>query len=90
MTERLKQEGKKESDANAVEVVEGRDELNLAEFPLAALADRVPSDQKTLVFTDTIWDQQARQTVVRRLTISASDRYGLPTALDDEHLVATS
>jgi len=84
MTERLKQEGKKESDANAVEVVEGRDELNLAEFPLAALADRVPSDQKTLVFTDTIWDQQARQTVVRRLTISASDRYGLPTALDDE------
>ncbi|RIK77026.1 MAG: replication initiator protein A [Planctomycetota bacterium] len=66
------------------ESAEGRDELNLAEFPLAALADRVPNDQKTLVFEDTVWDRQARQRVVRRLTISASDRYGLPTALDDE------
>jgi hypothetical protein len=68
----------------AVENAVGRDELNLAEFPLAALADRAPKGQKTLVFEDTVWDKRAQQRVVRRLTISASDSYGLPTAIDDE------
>jgi hypothetical protein len=62
----------------------GRDELNLAEFPLAAISDCVPDGQKTLVFTDTIFDQGKSATITRRLTISASDAYGLPTALDDE------
>jgi len=62
----------------------GRDELNLAEFPLTSLADRVPKNQKTLVFEDTIWDRQSGSPQTRRLTITASDRYGLPTALDDE------
>ena len=61
-----------------------RDELNFAEFPLAALTDRIPADQKTLEFTDTIFDHGRRQPVLRKLTITASDRYGLPTALDDE------
>jgi hypothetical protein len=62
----------------------GRDELNLVEFPLAMLADRVPQGCKTLVFEDRIWDRGQRQHVARRLTISASDKFGLPTALDDE------
>ena len=30
----------------------GKDELNLAEFPIAALTDRVPDGQTTLVFED--------------------------------------
>jgi hypothetical protein len=62
----------------------GRDEMNLAEFPLATLADRVPQGCKTLVFEDRTWDRGQRQHVARRLTISASDKFGLPTALDDE------
>src|SRR5262249_48435515 len=61
-----------------------RDELNFAEFPLAALSDRLPSDAKTLVFTDTICDQGNRVPGTRTFTIAASDRYGLPTALDEE------
>lgn len=56
--------------------------MNLAEFPLASLDDRLPKDQKTLVFEDQI--QVKGAPVTRRLTISASDKYGLPTALDDE------
>ena len=32
-------------------------EMNLAEFPLATLADRVPPDSKTLVFEDRVWDR---------------------------------
>lgn len=61
-----------------------KDELNFAEFPLASLADHVPNDQKTLTFVDTIFDQGSNQPVTRKLTISASDQYGLPRALDEE------
>lgn len=62
----------------------GKDELNLAEFPLSALSHRVAPNQKTLKFSDAIWDRNAKQKVERCLTITAADKYGLPTALDDE------
>lgn len=61
-----------------------KDELNFAEFPLASLADRVPEGQKKLEFHDTIFDQSVGQHITRKLTIAASDMYGLPTALDEE------
>jgi hypothetical protein len=63
---------------------EGRDELNLAEFPIALLSSRADSRLKTIQFEDRVWDRSRDGWVSRRLTISASDRYGLPTALDDE------
>jgi hypothetical protein len=63
-----------------------RDELNLAEFPIAALADRVPDDQLTLVFEDRL-EQRDSAPIVRRLTITGSPKSGLPTALDDEVMV---
>lgn len=63
-------------------LVEGRDALNLCEFPLAALGDRVARGQKTLVFEDSVnW---SGKTTTRRLIVAASEKYGLPTALDDE------
>lgn len=65
-----------------------RDELNFAEFPIASVADRIPSSQKTLTFTDTIFDQSRNARISRKLTISGSDHYGLPTALDDEVILA--
>jgi hypothetical protein len=61
-----------------------RDELNFAEFPIASLSDSLPSDQKTLVFTDEIVDRGRNERVTRKLTITASDEFGLPTAMDDE------
>jgi plasmid replication initiation protein len=63
---------------------EGKDELNLAEFPLSAIADRLHPDQKTMVFEDKVWDTSQNEMVTRQLTITAADQYGLPTALDDE------
>ena len=66
----------------------GRDELNLAEFPITLLTDRVPDGCKTLEFEDSVFDSQANSLVTRRLTITGSDKYGLPTAVDDEILVA--
>src|SRR4051812_25223808 len=56
----------------------GRDEMNLAEFPVALLADRVPKGQKTLYFEDKNG----------RLTVTGSDAYGLPTAADTDVIVA--
>src|SRR5215217_6281918 len=61
-----------------------RDELNFAEFPLASISTSLPKDQKTLEFTDEIFDKSVNKRVTRKLTITASDKYGLPTAMDDE------
>lgn len=66
----------------------GKDELNLAEFPLTVLAHRVTPGQKTLEFKDTIWDRGAQQLVERKLTVTAADKFGLPTALDDDVILA--
>ena len=56
----------------------GRDEMNLAEFPLGLLADRADATVKTLVF----------EGEHGRLTITGSDAYGLPTAPDADVIVA--
>lgn len=61
----------------------GRDEMNLAEFPITLLADRVPKDQKEAVYQDEIYDERSGLTLTRKLTIQAGNR-GLTTALDDE------
>lgn len=66
---------------------DGRDELNLAEFPLCSLAHRLRPDQKTLRFEDRLFDKQRGEMITRQLTITGSDAYGLPTALDDEVLL---
>jgi hypothetical protein len=67
---------------------DGRDELNLAEFPLCALAHRLRPEQKTLRFEDRIWDQSRGEFITRQLIITGSDAFGLPTELDDEVLLA--
>jgi plasmid replication initiation protein len=61
-----------------------RDELNFAEFPLASVSTKIPKGQKTLEFNDEIFDKARNERVSRKLTITASDKYGLPTAIDDE------
>ena len=63
-----------------------KDELNLAEFPIAALTDRVPNGQTTLVFEDQL-ERHDHPPVVRKLTIMGTVKHGLPTAIDDEVLV---
>ena len=76
-----------EDDSMAKKSNDGKDELNLAEFPLCALAHRLRPDQKTLRFEDRVWDDRRKETITRQLTITGSDAYGLPTALDDEVLL---
>src|SRR4051812_22040769 len=64
-----------------------RDELNFAEFPIAAVADTVAANVKTLEFEDEIFDPSTKKPVTRTLVITAADKFGLPTALDDEVLL---
>ena len=74
-------ESEKEVDVSAF-----KDELNLAEFPIAALTDRVPDGQNTLVFEDHL-EQRDGPPIVRRLSISGHGKLGLPAALDDQVIV---
>ena len=66
---------------------DGRDELNLAEFPLCALSRRPRPDQKTLRFEDRLLDKSRGEWTTRQLTITGSDAFGLPTPLDEEVLL---
>ena len=56
---------------------DGRDEMNLAEYPIALLADRAPEGVKTVTYHDR--DET--------LTITGSDLLGLPTALDVDVII---
>ena len=66
-----------EPDATSIDVY-GRDEMNLAEFPIAALTDHVPRGRNTICFGD------ASGSVM----ITGSDAYGLPTPADADVVVA--
>lgn len=63
----------------------GHDGLNLVEFPLSVLSNKAPSDVKTLEFCERRKDKG--QLVERQVTITGSDKYGLPTFRHHEVLV---
>lgn len=70
------------------DLTKGRDELNLAEFPLFDLASRTPRGEKTLRYSRRAWDTSQKCFVERELTISGSDDYGLPQVRDGDVLFA--
>lgn len=78
----------RESKEAALDLGDGRDELNLAEFPLSLISKRGDQDAKVLVFEDKIWDSENRAMVSRKVTISGSADCGLPNAADEEVLLA--
>jgi hypothetical protein len=83
----LAEQARIESEPMPMKTSDGKDELNLAEFPLCALAHRMRPEQKTLTFEDRVWDERRGETITRQLIITGSDAFGLPTALDDEVLL---
>lgn len=81
----LPDEGQRAPEASTASLgFSAKDEMNLAEFPIALVTDRVPEGEKTIRFQDRIYDERKGQLVTRKLLITASDEYGLPTAKDDE------
>ena len=63
-----------------------RDEMNLAEFPLAVLSTRHDSGVKTLEFSDSLTGKNGER-IERKWIITGADKFGLPTASDDEVLL---
>ena len=60
-----------------------RDEMNLAEFPLAVLSTRVNPKIKTLEFTDQ-HRLPSGELAERKWIITGTDKFGLPTSTDDD------
>lgn len=63
-----------------------RDEMNLAEFPLAVLSTRSNAATKTLEFSDSVTGKNG-EVVNRKWIITGADKFGLPTSSDDEVLL---
>ncbi len=77
---------KKISDNTGGVSLISRDEMNLAEFPLTMLSNRADPKIKTLEFKDTIINKNGRE-INREWVITGTDKFGLPTASDDEVLL---
>lgn len=60
-----------------------RDEMNLAEFPLAVLSTRSNPQIKTLEFSDT-QRLKSGELIERKWIITGADKFGLPTSTDDD------
>lgn len=73
---------------NGDESYEGRDEMNLAEFPLSVLTDDARGEVKTLTFEDQVYDKSVGMPVRRRLIVTGSEQYGLPACTDSDVLLA--
>ena len=65
----------------------GVDEMNLAEFPLAAISTRTEPGQTTLQFEDSVHDSGTNSLVHRTLMVTGSEHFGLPTATDNDILL---
>jgi Replication initiator protein A len=72
--------------SGSANVAISRDEMNLAEFPLTVLSKRADPNLKTLEFTDSIRGKNG-DVVNRSWIITGADKFGLPTASDDEVLL---
>jgi len=70
-----------------VPIYVGKDEMNLAEYPLSLLTHHIPRNQKTYSLTQYIIDQKGA-TIKQTWSIVGSDKYGLPTPYDEDVLLA--
>jgi len=66
---------------------QGKDELNLANFPITPLTTTVRTDAKSLRFQDTIRGRDGKL-VKRTWLIQGGSEVGLPTAIDEDVYVA--
>jgi hypothetical protein len=72
---------------------DGRDEMNLADFPISVLQRQQPSDENgqkldTIVYESSRHDSATRQRVTQRVTLQSSSRDGLPTPADEHVILA--
>lgn len=75
-------------DEELWEYIDGKDELNFAEFPVCSVSSHKRKGENIIYFEDTITDSSTGSLVPRRLTITGNPEFGgLPTAVEDEVLL---
>lgn len=72
---------------------EGRDELNLADFPISVLQRQQPLDETgvkkdTAVYEASRYDRRTRQRMQQKVILETSSRHGLPTPADENVVLA--
>lgn len=65
----------------------GKDEMNLAEFPITLLSKKLSPDIKTIEFSDTIIGEENKP-VKREWIVTGTDKFGLPLAHDNDVWIA--
>jgi hypothetical protein len=60
-----------------------KDEMNLAEFPITLLTDRAPAGVTMITREVQARDERTGMIVTRKVTVTGSDVYGIPTAQDN-------
>lgn len=82
----IKEGGIMKKDQAEDQQIESRDEMNLAEIPVALLSHRTEPGQKTITYTDTIIvGGKPRK---RTITVTGSDKWGLLTAIESDVIAA--
>lgn len=72
---------------------EGRDHLNLAEWPISILQRQQPTDREgrkadTIVYQASRYDAGSRRRIPQTVTLTTNSRSGLPTPADENVLLA--
>lgn len=72
---------------------DGRDELNLADFPISVLQRQQPLDEQgtkldTAVYEASRYNPESRQRQQQRVILEATTRHGLPTPADENVVLA--
>ncbi len=72
---------------------DGRDEMNLADFPISILQRQQPSDAAgrkldSIVYESSRLDAKTRQRVTQRVTLTTQAQDGLPTPADEHVILA--
>ena len=65
----------------------GKDEMNLAEYPITLLSHRHQAKVKTIEISDTIIGEGGKP-IKREWVVTGSDKFGLPLAADNDLLMA--
>jgi hypothetical protein len=84
--------GSKQHDTEA-SYRDGRDELNLADFPISVLQRQQPLDERgdkldSATYQASRYDREARQRTQQRVILETSSRHGLPTPADENVVLA--
>jgi hypothetical protein len=74
------------ADGEADALLLGKDEMNLAELPITLLVDR--KNQTMITREVALRDDRTGLAITRKVTVTGSEQYGLPTAQDNLVLLA--